>query len=59
MTLNNFLHNFKCLINGDLENIIITDRDVCKCGILLPKVKDNETPFEYCSEACKDYFRDR
>jgi len=34
--------------------IIVNDR--CKCGTPLPKVKDTETPFEFCSLMCKEYF---
>lgn len=26
--------------------------DKCKCGTALPQVKDNETPFQFCSVEC-------
>jgi len=32
----------------------ITKGGKCRCGISLPNVKDNETPFEFCSLACKN-----
>jgi len=53
--ITNFWHNLKCLINGDVENIVV-DSGLCKCGKFLPSVKPDEIPFEFCSQVCKDYF---
>jgi len=29
----------------------------CHCGAELPTVDEDETPYEFCSEKCKDYTR--
>jgi len=54
----NFWKNFKHMITGEIELIDLGDQDICRCGSILPKVKDNETPFEFCSLKCKYYFQD-
>jgi hypothetical protein len=34
-----------------------TSGDRCRCGKALPSVRDDETPYEFCSRACKQAAR--
>jgi len=31
----------------------------CRCGKRLPDVRENETPYQFCSQKCKDAERRR
>jgi len=53
------IRNFYYLMTGQVDKIQFDDKDVCRCGTILPSVKPDQSPFEFCSQACKDYFRDR